>query len=63
VLKARGVHHQVIQVSAMEGLAAGTGIHSTPYTIAVDADARVRLIDRMLEPEAASMFQSFFETS
>lgn len=63
VLKRRQIPYELLQVTSKDGLSATTGISSTPYTIAIDAESRVRLVDRTLAPEAIARFHTLIDAT
>jgi hypothetical protein len=60
VLRNAGVAYRVLLRSEAEGLVMATGILSTPYTIALDSDNRMRLILRTVGGREADLVRTFF---
>jgi hypothetical protein len=60
VLRSAGVAYRVLSRSSVEGLVHAAGINSTPFTIALDHDDRVRLIVRSLGERQTALLRAFF---
>lgn len=59
-VRSKGIGYRILAPVQIDGLIVSTGIFATPYTIALDAEGRARLILKKLESSQSELLRAFF---